>query len=171
MTLIEEAAEEANDPVFGTSSKPAQENLPTQSSNQPEKISDLTPRTPRPSRCHSCGAAHSIYACRQFLATTAQQRKDQVCQKGLCHNCLRGNHATANCRSEHSCHKCGQRHHTLIHQESNSLRSVSGVHGAGNHTSRSVAVTNASVSLGACQQPSSYPCAQRQHAGTDRNAL
>lgn len=65
--------------------------------------------------CILCKDNHALYRCPTFLAKTPQERSKTAKQHKLCLNCLRSNHSTDKCVSDHSCKKCGRRHNSLLH--------------------------------------------------------
>lgn len=68
--------------------------------------------------CYLCDSKepHRPMQCSQFLAMNPGQRRRIQSQKGLCENCL-GKHSKDQCSSTKSCFKCGQQHHTLLHED------------------------------------------------------
>jgi hypothetical protein len=58
---------------------------------------------------------HSLHQCTSFLRLSTDEKLKQVISLKLCENCLRGNHSTANCKSNNTCRDCKSRHHTLLH--------------------------------------------------------
>lgn len=72
--------------------------------------------TSSPFVCEYCNVpGHSIRQCREFKALTSHQRRDYVEHASLCRNCLSAHHQIIKCQSAHSCHVCGERHHTILH--------------------------------------------------------
>ncbi|XP_071562311.1 uncharacterized protein [Temnothorax nylanderi] len=65
-------------------------------------------------RCYVCQGQHSIYACKQFLGLSVEDRIREARRLKLCLNCLGNNHFSRDCRSG-SCRECGERHNTLCH--------------------------------------------------------
>lgn len=65
---------------------------------------------------------HSIRQCEAFKALSSHQRRTFVENTSLCRNCLSSFHHFNNCQSTHSCHTCGERHHTILHPRSDSPR-------------------------------------------------
>ncbi|XP_055591463.1 uncharacterized protein LOC129743452 [Uranotaenia lowii] len=57
---------------------------------------------------------HRAEQCQTFSRMRVIDRKDLVRSMGLCFNCLNSEHFVADC-GQHSCEKCGQRHHYLLH--------------------------------------------------------
>lgn len=68
--------------------------------------------------CLLCKQNHLIYKCDTFLGLDIKDRLNKIKKLGACINCLRKNHLAVNCRSL-GCFKCKQKHHTLLHINSN----------------------------------------------------
>lgn len=68
--------------------------------------------------CGHCDKNHMIFRCVQFRELSPAQRISRADELKLCHNCLKQNHSTADCRSEYKCFTCNQRHHALLHIDS-----------------------------------------------------
>ncbi|XP_055585100.1 uncharacterized protein LOC129737953 [Uranotaenia lowii] len=65
--------------------------------------------------CIICrNGTHRAEQCQKFSRMRVIDRKDLVRSMGLCFNCLNSEHFVADC-GQHSCEKCGQRHHYLLH--------------------------------------------------------
>lgn len=60
---------------------------------------------------------HSFFLCETFRKLPVQQRFDAVKRNSLCINCLSPDHLVKKCTSS-SCRVCGQKHHTMLHQNS-----------------------------------------------------
>ncbi|XP_039309956.1 uncharacterized protein LOC105203472 [Solenopsis invicta] len=71
------------------------------------------------SLCTLCSAEHYIANCPKYISKTVPQRLSLIKQQQLCYNCL-GSHKASACRITKRCIKCGQKHHTTIHQNNNS---------------------------------------------------
>ncbi|XP_038106598.1 uncharacterized protein LOC119766232 [Culex quinquefasciatus] len=69
-------------------------------------------------RCEMCGDSHLTFKCGTLAGLTVAQRSEKVRSKNLCLNCLRKGHSWKKCTSRYSCGKCRQRHHTLLHDDS-----------------------------------------------------
>lgn len=69
-------------------------------------------------KCLYCEQGHFTSQCPIFLKLNTQERSDWVKKTGLCFNCLY-KHKLADCKSRNTCNKCGKKHHTLLHFESN----------------------------------------------------
>lgn len=67
--------------------------------------------------CACCNGEHVIYKCDVFENLTVSDRYTKVRQAGLCFNCLRRGHRTADCNSDRTCRTCKRRHHSLLHEE------------------------------------------------------
>lgn len=69
-------------------------------------------------KCRLCPTdSHIIRKCPRFLSMKISQRIDEIKKINLCLNCFSGVHLVRNCKSKHSCFKCGKRHNTLLHKE------------------------------------------------------
>jgi len=140
VNLVEEAAEEANDPVFGSASRSSAKNQQAPSSsqfvsNRPKNASSFNSYTApaeRTMKCFFCSEPHSIYACTKFKGLRTSERIKAAQDKKLCANCLRAHHTVNACRSERTCRVCSQKHHTLLHPEA-TISSNGYVNGAGNN--------------------------------------
>ncbi|CAG9863717.1 unnamed protein product [Phyllotreta striolata] len=64
--------------------------------------------------CPVCGDDHLVYSCPEFLELDPRQRFREIKRVQVCSNCLGNDHETKDCSSG-GCHKCGRRHHTLLH--------------------------------------------------------
>ena len=72
----------------------------------------------KPTICGFCKKSnHLIYSCSDFRNLSVTDRIKFVESNGLCSNCFSSIHQTAECKSKHSCHVCGSRHHTMLHQD------------------------------------------------------
>lgn len=68
--------------------------------------------------CIACERqGHLLYACRKFSGLPYHRRMALVRENKLCLNCLKPGHFVKQCTSKQACKKCGQGHHTLLHQE------------------------------------------------------
>ncbi|KMQ82487.1 hypothetical protein RF55_22771 [Lasius niger] len=76
------------------------------------------------SACPLCELSHPLARCEQYLSKTANQRKDIVIKHRRCYNCL-APHPVRKCASTRRCLKCGQRHHTSIHESNRESLSTS----------------------------------------------
>lgn len=65
--------------------------------------------------CIICKLNHTIYKCPEFLNKNSSDRYKVSKTLNLCINCLSNSHNFKNCKSTTTCHKCKQRHHTLLH--------------------------------------------------------
>lgn len=101
---------------------------------KPNKIRTLTPRpfydqalthtsalVKQKTNCPVCKQPHTIFKCPDFLHLTILQRKEQAKNLKLCFNCLKGSHQISACPSKTNCLKCGQRHHSFLHSEMNTV--------------------------------------------------
>lgn len=68
--------------------------------------------------CILCGSPHYLAKCEKYQSMTLQQRRDYISKQKRCFNCL-GPHVASKCNSTRRCVKCGKKHHTSIHDASN----------------------------------------------------
>lgn len=66
-------------------------------------------------KCVLCTGSHKLHACDKFLDLSVSERSKVVSNHSLCFNCLHSGHSAAVCRYG-SCHKCGRKHHTKLHE-------------------------------------------------------
>ncbi|XP_047532738.1 uncharacterized protein LOC125067886 [Vanessa atalanta] len=67
--------------------------------------------------CEMCNGPHFVYHCAQFKKQPILKRQNIAQAKRLCFNCLAPTHSVYKCHQNTSCHKCGKKHHTLLHFE------------------------------------------------------
>lgn len=79
------------------------------------------------STCPLCKVRHYINACSAFVSKNPSQRREIVKQYNRCFNCLSHSHSALECCSKYSCRICHKKHHTMLHQDSDSCSSLSGV--------------------------------------------
>ena len=73
------------------------------------------------SKCKCCqGDFHPFYKCSKFLSLGISARYDLLKKNNCCFNCLNENHSSKSCSNLHRCRQCNQKHHSLLHKESNS---------------------------------------------------
>ena len=65
--------------------------------------------------CSYCKGNHIIYKCDKFKAIQPRKRFLFVKGNKLCYNCLKQNNNKGHNCSTYSCHRCYQKHHTLLH--------------------------------------------------------
>lgn len=75
--------------------------------------------------CILCTESHILRKCPKFMAMSTIARRKAIEGKQVCFNCLAYDHSFNNCYSKHNC-RCGERHHTLIHVDTQSSTSASG---------------------------------------------
>ena len=66
--------------------------------------------------CYSCGSAHRLERCPDFISKSVRERIILARYKGLCLNCLRKGHFATQCQSSFRCKQCQQLHHSLLHK-------------------------------------------------------
>ncbi|XP_067209115.1 uncharacterized protein [Linepithema humile] len=67
---------------------------------------------------------HYAANCPQYTSKSVQQRVALIQKHKLCYNCL-GPHRASACRITKRCQKCGHKHHTTIHQNTNAKSTTS----------------------------------------------
>ncbi|XP_062541863.1 uncharacterized protein LOC134209857 [Armigeres subalbatus] len=75
--------------------------------------------------CYACSEKHFLFQCETFSNMPVNQRRELVSRKRLCWNCFRNGHNARRCNSKFSCRTCHSRHHTLLHDPSQSTPSSS----------------------------------------------
>ena len=71
-------------------------------------------------RCKSCsGSFHPLLKCSKFLSMGISARYELLKKHNSCFNCLNDNHSSKTCSNVHRCRHCNQKHHSLLHSESN----------------------------------------------------
>lgn len=73
--------------------------------------------------CALCDGPHGIGGCSEFLEKSAGDRSQLARRHRLCFNCLGKDHMIRDCPSPRKCKKCGNRHHTLLHEDRSGDRS------------------------------------------------
>ena len=86
------------------------------------KIRTKTSAQQTPS-CPECKENHGIWRSPFFQKLSVQDRWKSVKLNRLCFNWL-GRHISHNCKFDCKCRKCGRRHHTMLHSDSESRTSV-----------------------------------------------
>ncbi|EZA52916.1 hypothetical protein X777_07661 [Ooceraea biroi] len=85
-----------------------------------QKITASTATKTTLAACPLCKARHFLSACPTFTAGNPNQRRDIVKKHKRCFNCLSQSHSVGECQSKYSCRTCQQRHHSLLHDASDS---------------------------------------------------
>lgn len=75
--------------------------------------------------CIVCTGSHRIYECTKFLSMDRGLRRRFVDNNSLCANCLSQNHKTNTCKSRFKCRFCRKRHHSMLHDKTQSSSSES----------------------------------------------
>ena len=78
--------------------------------------------------CSLCHKNHYLGKCDTFLNKSPSQRREFVKITKRCFNCLGVRHAASECKSKFSCKTCQQRHHSLLHLDSNSFPDGANIH-------------------------------------------
>ncbi|XP_036141176.1 uncharacterized protein LOC105832314 [Monomorium pharaonis] len=101
-----------------TAGKSNEKNQFLRSSGKPDNKScslvATTSQTPGNSSCRACKSDHYLHICPKFQTMNAQRRRRFITEQRLCFNCF-GNHVVAHCSNTRRCLKCGQKHHSMIH--------------------------------------------------------
>ncbi|XP_049300532.1 uncharacterized protein LOC125774298 [Anopheles funestus] len=66
-------------------------------------------------KCYACDDSHYLHQCIKFKEMSLSQKDSLIASHKLCRNCFRTGHVAKGCQSKFRCHKCQQRHHTLLH--------------------------------------------------------
>jgi len=99
-----------------------------------------TPNAKAVGECRLCKSIHYLFNCPTYLTQPTERRKRTVMKLNLCFNCL-GSHTASLCPSSRRCRKCGNKHHTTLHDERKSqVKPV-------NKTISNASATDASSSL------------------------
>ncbi|RLU15744.1 hypothetical protein DMN91_011500 [Ooceraea biroi] len=84
------------------------------------KISSATASKTSKAMCPLCKAKHFFSACPTFVRGSPKERHDLVKQHHRCFNCPSQNHSAKESNSTYSCRTCQQRHHSMLHETSDS---------------------------------------------------
>jgi len=99
--------------------------FPNKSDTKSRSLVATTPNAKTGGECRLCKSNHYFYNCPTFLSQPTERRKRTVMKLNLCFNCL-GSHTASLCPSTRRCRKCGNKHHTTLHDERKShLKPVS----------------------------------------------
>ncbi|KAF9817545.1 hypothetical protein SFRURICE_014684 [Spodoptera frugiperda] len=83
-------------------------------------LKNSLPKSKASISCPHCSEEHLLCYCKKFAQKSVEQRRNIIKSRGLCFNCLRSSHISINCRAKTKCRICKKRHHTLLHQKSDS---------------------------------------------------
>ncbi|XP_075167803.1 uncharacterized protein LOC142239957 [Haematobia irritans] len=72
--------------------------------------------------CKACKKGHSLRICSKFRSWPFSQKMRCVMENKVCQNCLSYGHTSQNCLSENVCQICKEKHHTLLHSDSDQPR-------------------------------------------------
>lgn len=122
----------------------------TLSSNKPKTMAHLA-TSKKQGICAYCKmSGHNINRCEIFINLSDRERNEKAREMKLCLNCLRDNHAVANCRITTKCRICDKKHSTLLHlnEESSSQDNITITNHASNNKQIScVLLSTAIVSI------------------------
>ena len=69
-------------------------------------------------KCFVClNNNHRVAFCPVFKSKPVKERRKIAWDSELCFNCLKANHQSRDCLSTNRCLRCGQTHHTLLHED------------------------------------------------------
>lgn len=74
--------------------------------------------------CTFCEKSHRIIYCGKFKRQSIENKRDFVRTNHLCFNCLQDDHMSDECPVEKRCEKCNQKHHTILHRDSQQNHNV-----------------------------------------------
>jgi len=126
VSFVENAASEANHPVYG--SLVANDRQPSFDSQTPQRrqrssntvvhnVQTSSPEARVKKPCELCGGAHSLFGCGEFKGMSVEERLKLVMDHRLCFNCLKGGHWAAICRQDRVCgiDGCEKKHARFLH--------------------------------------------------------
>ena len=118
--FIHNAAEVANDPVFGQVNVAQTNVLPKPNSSKPLNSFAVESKVfQNPTKCFVCDRdGHSVQTCEQVLCkSSVDGRKALLKERGICFACLGHGHIARYCRNRSVCDQCGRKHPTLLHMD------------------------------------------------------
>lgn len=89
-----------------------------------QKIRSSTASADSQFKCSLCNCKHYFHTCPLFTSKSSNQRRDLVKLDKRCFNCLSKGHAVQACASKYTCRRCQKRHHTMLHDDSDSSSKV-----------------------------------------------
>jgi len=95
-------------------------------------------------QCTLCNGSHRLFKCDKFLKLQPQQQFNHAKQRRLCFNCLQLFDKDHTC-SKQVCHKCQNKHHTLLHLDSQTQATNNSSPTRNNQSVNTKGVTNANV--------------------------
>jgi hypothetical protein len=95
-------------------------------------------------QCTLCNGSHRLFKCDNFLKLQTQQRFNHAKQRRLCFNCLQLFDKGHTC-SKQVCHKCQNKHQTLLHLDSQTQATNNGSSVKNNQSVKTKSVTGANV--------------------------
>ena len=116
--FIAKEADEANDPIYGSSLQ-SKQHPKSSASCMSSVVSNQTGYADkyRKRPCVVCKAEHHPFSCQKFRAMKPPDRLKFVRENKLCENCLMANHVTSDCRRATVCSVpgCGMKHTKFLH--------------------------------------------------------
>lgn len=70
-------------------------------------------------KCPLCQKTHFLSSCIDFRGKAVEERRELAQKFRCCFNCLSTKHNRNACPSKYTCRQCQQKHHTLLHHDSN----------------------------------------------------
>ncbi|XP_022102055.1 uncharacterized protein LOC110985381 [Acanthaster planci] len=123
--FVEDAAQEANDPVYSnlhaSTYKPHRPEMRSRVT-RPDKTSYALSTISKMNEhvhvtCVMCKGNHTLFGCSEFKGKTPQERFNFAKAERLCYNCLRPGHVSSACSLHRVCSVagCGKRHTKFLH--------------------------------------------------------
>ncbi|XP_012532559.2 uncharacterized protein LOC105834542 [Monomorium pharaonis] len=91
---------------------------PAPKSANSSRANVATASTTLPSACPLCKARHYLNLCPDFVAKNPTQRQEIVKRFKRCFNCMSSQHTLRDCTSKYTCRSCNQKHHSMLHVDS-----------------------------------------------------
>jgi len=95
-------------------------------------------------QCTLCNGSHRLFKCDKFIKLQPQQRLHHAKQRRLCFNCFQSFDKDHTCSKKVS-HKCQNKHHTLLHLDSQTQATNNGFPTRNNQSANTKVFTNANV--------------------------
>jgi hypothetical protein len=144
VNFVKEAAEEANDPVYGKLADTYRSRFESERQGSQKRgnkgaslatsvgvqAHDLVQQSGYNRNCLMCAETHSLFGCQKFKDLSVDDRLNFVKMNKLCFNCLQKGHRSNACRLNRVCTVigCGKKHTRFLHQvSSQASRSQSAV--------------------------------------------
>lgn len=123
--MLDKRCQQINANLKGGSGPGAAQSSHQRTYNNNAKINHamLTKRSSqRDMLCAFCSkSGHNISTCQGFVVLPVPQRSQQVKKLNLCLNCLAKGHGYSQCPSKYSCRFCKKSHHSLLHDNTETI--------------------------------------------------